>query len=341
LVEVATGCHRWSQRFDRTLGDVFAVQDEIAESVAANLCGSLLSQREKEALRRPPTTVEAYEYYLRGRQYLPTTTRARLEASREMFDRAIQLDDRYGPAWAGLAVVHATLYEWHGAKDYDLERAGQASLRAVEVAASLAESHVARGFALSLSGRYEDAASEFEEGIRINPGFFEAYYYFARAAFAHGDVLRSAELFRTAAEIRHEDFQSPILLGQSLRKLGHIEEGREASLGGVRRAEYILALNPADGRALALGAGALFEIGQTDRAMEWARRSLELYPEEMNVLVNGACLYARAGLKEEALQLLERVFGRGWGKRDWVEQDPDYDSLREDPRFQELLLRLR
>jgi adenylate cyclase len=100
-------------------------------------------------------------------------------------------------------------------------------------------------------------------------------------------------------------------------------------------------LNPIDGRALSLGSGALFEDGQAARAMEWAQRALDLYPDDACALINGACLYAKVGLKEEALELLERVFARGWGKRDWVEHDPDYDILRDDPRFKKLIARLK
>jgi adenylate cyclase len=341
LVDVATGYHRWSRRFDRTLDDIFAIQDEIAESVATALCGSVLSRRDKEALQRPQTSVEAYECYLRGRQHLPRMTRPDLETSREMFERAIELDAEYGPAWAGLAVVHATLYEWFGAQANDLSKAEQTSRRALMAAPDLADSHVARGFVLSLSQRYEEAGKEFEDAIRINSNLFDAYYYFARTAFAQGNVPRSAELFRKAAEVRREDFQSPILLGQSLGMLGRLEEARAANREGIKRAELILALNPSDGRALSLGSGALFDDGQRERALEWSRRSLELDPEDMSALVNSACLHAKAGLKEEALEFLERVFARGWGKRDWVEHDPDYDLLRGDPRFKELLCRLK
>ena len=341
LVEVATGYHRWSRRFDRTLDDVFAIQDEIAESVATSLRGSVLSQREKQALVRPQTATAAYEYYLRGRQHLPRMTQADLDTAGDMFQRAIALDASYGPAWAGLATVHATLYEWLGGRDEDLTHAERASQQALTLAPDLAESHVARGFVLSLSGSYDEAAVEFEEAIRINPHLFDAHYYFARTCFACGDVARSAELFRKAAEVRHEDFQSPVLLGQSLRMLGRLEESVEASREGVRRSERILALNPRDGRALSLGAGALFHSGQTARALEWSQRSLELYPEDMSALLNAACLRAKLRQKEEALGLLERAFSRGWGKRDWIEHDPDYNILRDDSRFKKLFAQLK
>jgi adenylate cyclase len=341
LVEVATGYHRWSQRFDRRLDDVFAIQDEIAESVATSLRGNLLSRREKQALVRPSTGAAAYEYYLRGRQHLPRMTKAELQKSGEMFARAIGLDAGYAPAFAGLATVHATMYEWFGAQADDLMAAERASERALELAPEMAEAHVAHGCALALSRRYDEAERAFEQAIRINPNLFDAYYYSARTNFARGDIARSAARFRKAAEARQDDFQSPLLLSQSLRMLGRLEDAAQATKEGIRRAEHVLALNPLDGRALSLGSSALFHDGKTSRALEWSRRSLELYPDDMSTLVNAACLHAKLGKKEDALELLERVFARGWGKRDWVEHDPDYDILRDDPRFLKLLARLK
>jgi TolB-like protein/Flp pilus assembly protein TadD len=341
LIEVGSGFHRWSQRFDRTFDDVFAIQDEIAESVATSLRGSVLSQGEKQALLRPHTGAAAYEYYLRGRQHLPRMTQTDLGSSGEMFRQAIEQDATYSPAWAGLAMVHATLYEWFGAKEDDLATAERTSRRALELGPGLAEAHVARGFVLSLSRRYDEATREFEDALGLNPHLFDAYYYFARASFGRGDVKRSVELFRKAAEVRREDFQSSMFLGQSLRMLGREEEARKATREGIRRAEHILALNPLDGRALSLGSGALFEDGQRERAKEWSQRALELYPDDVCALVNAACLHTKSGEKEEALAILERVFGRGLGKRDWVEHDSDYDILRDDPRFQRLVAKLK
>ena len=154
LIDVADGYHRWAHRFDGSLEDVFAIEDEIAESVATALRG-VLSAREKDALRRPETAVEAYDCFLRGRQLLHKFERASIEMAQKMFARAI-----------------------------------------------------------------------------------------------------------------------------------------------------------------------------------------ELKPDDQSVLINGACLRAQAGLKEEALKLLEHCFAQGWGKRDWIEHDPDYDSIRDEPRFQALLSQL-
>ncbi len=342
LIDVASGYHKWSQRFERKVGDVFAIQDEIAASVAMTLRGgAALSQREQRGLRRPHTSAEPYEYYLRGRQSLHRMREPDLEQSRRMFEGAIELDADYAPAWAGLATVHALLYEWWGSKDEDLHRSDRASQIALELAPDLADAHFARGFALSLHRRYDEAQVHFELAARINPHLFDAYYYYGRAAFAQGEIEHSVELFRKAAEVRQEDFQAPTFQAQSLRMLGRQDEARAATRESIARAERIVALNPLDGRALAVGALALFAEGDVERALEWSQRAVDLYPDDLSALLNNACLKLRCGFYEEALDILERFFGRGWGKRDWVEHDPDYDCVREHPRFKAMFAKLK
>jgi adenylate cyclase len=341
LIDVATGYHRWSRRFDCALDDVFALQDEIAESVVRSLRGGVLSQREQHGLRRPHTGTDAYEHYLRGRQGLPRMTRGDLTESVRMFRRAIELDEAYAPAYAGLAMAHASLHEWFGALDEDRIAAEEASARGLALAPNLADTHVARGCALALSRRYVEAGAAFEAAIVLNPNLFEAHYYYARTCFASGDIERSAALFTAAARVRREDYQSPLLAGQALRMLGRLDEAGASRREGIARAERALVLNPADGRALSLGAFYLFEEGDRARAEEWSDRALAMDPDDMSALINGACLRARMGQKERALALLEQVMARGWGKRDWIEHDPDYDSLRDAPRVQALLERLK
>ena len=340
LIEVASGYHRWSHRFDGQFKDVFAIQDEIAESVAASLCcGAPAPSTKRTPLRasRAQAGTEAYELYLRGRQHLHRILIGDLTAAADFFHKAIELEPEYGPAHAGLATAHSTLYEWFGAKDGDLAEAERASQRALELGPHLAEAHVARGCVLSLMRQYEDASKEFEESIRLNPNLFDSYYYYARTRFARGDVKGSAEFFRKAADVRQEDFQSAFLLAQSLKMLGNDVEASAWRREGIRRAEHMLVLNPLDGRAMSLGAVYLLDEGDAQRAIEWSDRALALYPNDMSSLGNGACLQARLGHADRAIELLERVSAQGWGQRDWLERDPDYDSLRDDPRFQKLV----
>lgn len=341
LIDAATGYHKWSAKFDRSCDDVFAVQDEIAETLANTLRGGTLSTRERRAVRRMPTAMEPYECFLRGRQRMHTMQQPYMDEARELFRRAIALDAEYAPAWAGLATLHALLYEWWGSSDQDLAEAERASGIAMDLAPELADAHLARGFALSIQRRYEEARQRYEAAARINPNLFDAYYYYGRAAFAAGDIEKSIELWRKAGEVRREDFESPLLQAQSLRRLGRREESDLVNREAVRRAEKLLELNPRNGRVLSFASGALHEDGQHARALEWSERAAQLYPDDMSVIINAACLCARSGEKEKAMDLLERVFNKGWGKKDWVANDPDYDSLRGEPRFIAMMAKLK
>jgi Flp pilus assembly protein TadD len=128
---------------------------------------------------------------------------------------------------------------------------------------------------------------------------------------------------------------------QALRKLGRTAECAPVNREAIRRVERLVEMHPTNSRALSLGSGALITDGQPGRALEWARRAESIAPDDKAVIINGALLRARMGMKDEALDMLERVFGGGAGKKEWIEHDPDYDPLRGDPRFQSMLAKLK
>lgn len=230
--------------------------------------------------------------------------------------------------------------EWLGRGAGATDAADRASRRALELGPELAESHVARGAFLTSVHDYAGAEQEYLEALRLNPRSFEAHYLYARTCVHAAKFERAVELFRGAAEVRPEDFQSLAIAEVPLLALGRLEEAAEARRESLRRIERHLELDPRDPRALILGAIGLVTDGQRDRAFQWAARALEIAPEDPATLINAGCMYVRAGMKEEALACLEKSFGRGFGKRDWVNNDPDYAPLRSDPRFQALVEKL-
>ena len=334
LINVADGSHLWSNRYDRVLEDIFTIQEDIATNVAMALKGFLTSI-EKQVIRRPETIIEAYECFLKGRQLFH---QLQLNDARDWFQKAIELDPDYAPGYAGLADVHSWIYEWEGGKTSDLKAAEIYSLKAISLAPDMAESHTSRGFVLSLANNYEEAEQEFREAIRINPNGFDAHYLYGRACFARGDIEKSAELFRKASEVRREDFQSVLLLEQYLRVLAN-DNVPHVLQEGIDRARKQLALNPADRRVLSLAAGSLYDLGEQDEAFEWINRALKLYPDDAGVLINAACIFAKDHQAEKALEILEVAIRKGYGNRKWIEHDPDFDPVRDDPRFKTLLER--
>ena len=337
LVKVADGYQLWSERYDRELEDVFAIQDEIAENIVKAL-RVVLSDREKRAIEKAPTAnVQAYEFYLRGRQYFHQWRKKGVEYARRMFERAMDIDPDYALAHAGAADCCSALYTWWDASKPNLEGADSYSRRALALDPELAEAHEARGLALTLRKQYEEAEAEFQEAIRLNPKLFEAHYFFARACLAQGKYEQAAKLFEQASELRPEDYQSPVILAEVYKALGRSADADAANRRGVQLAEARLALNPDESRALVLGAGAHCRLGNVTRALDLIHQTLALDPDDSGVLYNVACVYANAGQPEEAISCLERAIQNGFGHWEWLEHDSDLESLRGHPRFLALL----
>ena len=340
LINVTDGYHLWSERYDRELEDVFAVQDEIAANIVKAL-RLVLTDEQRRAIERPQTgNVEAYEFYLRGRQFFYQFREKGLQFARRMFARAIEIDPEYARAYAGIADCSSQLYKYWDASAANLEQAESASRKALELAPDLAEAHAARGFALTLGGNHEEANREFEAAIRLDPKLYEGYLYYANGRFAEGKLAEAAKLFEQASAVRTEDYQAPALAGLCYAGLGREAEGRAAFERSVRAAERHIELNPDDPRAYYLGAIAWIRLGQLEKGLGWGDRALALDPDDAGVLYNVACLNGVAGRAESALDHLERAVQNGFGHREWIEHDPDLESLRSHPRYQALLSRL-
>lgn len=340
LVNASDGYHVWSKVFDEDLEDVFAIQDEIAASIAETLVETISAQ-DRDAIRAVPRThVDAYDYYLRGRQFFKRFHKVDIEHARQMFWQALDIDPGFALAWAGYADCHSFLMMYVEPDPHHAEQADQASRRALELGPELAEAHASRGLACLVSREFEMAERAFEKALQLNPRLFEAYYYYARTRFHQGDLEGAAELFRKAAETDPTDYQSRCLRVQILRGTGHtalaVEEARDA----VNVLEKHLEWHPDDARALHLGAGSLVALGQTERAQSWLRRALELDPDDPIVLYNVACNFATMGAVEESLNYLEQAVAHGTVSSDWMRNDEDLMSLRGNPRYATLLQRV-
>jgi serine/threonine protein kinase/Tfp pilus assembly protein PilF len=337
LINVADGYQLWSERFDRDMEDVFAIQDEISQAIFDAL-RVILSEGEKKAIERDrPVNLQAYEYYLRGRQFIHQWSRSGLEYARQMFRRAIEIDPDYALAYAGLADSCSLLYMNCDAREQNLTQGNAASRRALELGPDLAEAHLSSGFAHSLSMRFKEAEREFEFAMKLDPKLYEAVYHYGRARFAQGEYAEGAKLFERACALRPEDFQAPHFLAQCYLGMGRKEEGRSTYRKALRLIDERLELNPDDARACQLGATTAANLGEREKATEYARRALTINPDDPLLLYNISCMYSLLGNPNEALNCLEKAVDKGYGQKDWVEHDSDLDSLRELPRFKTIL----
>ena len=324
-------------RYDRDLTDIFAIQDEITRAIVNQLKVRLLPGEKKNIGQVPTESVEAYAYYLRGRQFLHRRSKTFLELARRMFAKAVEIDPLYAKAYAGIADCDSFLRLHYGA-DVSIDGILAISGKALELKSGLAEAHASRGLALSLLGRYPEAMTEFDEAFAVDANLFEAHYFCARACFTQGKLKDAAWYFQRAADIKPDDCQTLLVLTGVLRSLGRTEEMMAAAREGVARAERELALHPENPRPAYLGAGGLAILGELDRAKEWAARALTIDPDDILTQYNGACFYAIVGDHERAIDLLLAVLPRaGRQTKEWVKYDSDFDQLRTNPRFAKVL----
>src|SRR5436309_2918441 len=337
LTGATTGGHVWAERFDRDLTDIFAIQDEITHAIVEQLKVKLLPQEEKLIGESPTLNVEAYTYYLRGRDFLYRYSKRYFELARRMFTKAIELDPNYARAYAGIADCDAFLYMVYQV-DVPLEGILDISAKALALDNKLAEAHTARGVALSAARDFDEANTEFETALTLDPNSFEAHFLYARPAFQQGKIARAAELLERASEINSADYKPPALLIQMYRSLGRDSDAKAAARTTVELGERELVLHPEDPRPAVAGALALLELGEKDRARDWTTRAQAIESEDPISLYNIACVYSHLGDSDAAFDLLERVTQNGrqfW--RDWIENDSDLDGVRNHPRYGQLL----
>jgi adenylate cyclase len=336
LVDGRDGSHLWAERYDRELTDIFAIQDEIAHAIIEQLKVRLLPD-EKVAISATPTEdVEAYTYYLRGRQFLHMCSKSYMLLARRMFVKASEIDPDYARAHAGIALCDSVLHSWRYA-DVSIETILATSAKALELDPDLADAHAARGLGLQYGGQREQAAAEFELALALDPDLHEANYFFARFFFEEGDFERAAELFEKATQVRSDDYRSAVLLTCVYLALGRRTDMERAGRLGLERAERELTLHPENSSPAQLGALALAYLGERDRAKEWAARTLAIDPDDLNATYNIACAYLHMGEHEAALDLLEKVIPIASVHRFWWSTDPDLDPIRNHPRYKRLV----
>jgi serine/threonine protein kinase/Flp pilus assembly protein TadD len=337
LIRAQTGHSIWAERYDRELKDVFEVQDEIARSISQALRIKLSPQEEKAIARKQTDNPQAYDYYLRGRQFFHQFRRKGFDYARQMFARAIVIDPHYARAYAGVADCCSFLYMYWDSVEDNLNEAEAASRKALELDPELAEAHAAGGLAFALKKDFDQAQKEFEAAIRLDPKLYEAYYFYARTSFQRGDLAKAAELYEQAAKLNPDDYQAVSLLVPVYHGLGRPAEAATTERRALQLVEKHTESHPDDARSLYLGAGILARVGEHGKSYEWATRALAIDPEETSILYNVACVYALLGRTEDALRCLAKVMEHGTFFKNWAAKDSDLDSLRSDPRFHALL----
>ena len=261
-----------------------------------------------------------------------------LEKARMLFLEALQHDSEYARAYVGLAECEARLNDWHGTHFSTDDIVGMAQ-RAIKLDPNLAEAHSALGLALQMVGRDEDAVAAYRQALSLDPLCYDAHHNFARYHRGQKEHEQSAYHFTRALEIKPDDYRSPLLLLADLVEIGRLDERDRYLEMGLKRAQEAVERHPDNPDPLELSASVLASLGKSDEARVWLKRALSIESHSYSTDgYNVACVYALIGETEKAIDCLEKVYpSLGPVQRAWMHNDPDFLSLRSNPRFQSLL----
>ncbi len=334
LVEVSTRHSVWAERYDRQMEDVFAIQDEIARSIAQALRITLTPQEEKIIGVKPTENTQAYDFYLRGRSYL---RRENMDYALQMFEQAIKLDRNFALAYAGIAHLCGLVYEIREQSQTWIDKGISACDRAMALSPELPEVMVARARLFYAQKKFDEAELMARRAIERKRDCDGSWNILGRALISQGKYEEGAVLAEQAMEANGDDYNTYIPYGICLENLGRLEEGLalRARMNVVLRKQ--LETVPEDVRARILLASNLANAGEADEAIRHLQTAVALRPNDGNTLYNAACTYGCLKMKTEALGTLKRAIAAGYGNLNWASRDPDLNCLHDDAEFQKLV----
>jgi serine/threonine protein kinase len=336
LVDTSTDFPLWSERYDREMKDVFEVQDEIARKIAEALRVTL-SPQELEALAIKPTeNLQAYDLYLRGKRYARRQTRQDLEFALQMFENAVAMDPSFALAYAACANACAMFYCNYSRDVVWVERARNASGRAVALRWDLPEVQVSQAWVLYATDLHDEAVRMVQKAIERKKDCEGAYYLLCRALFSAGRYQEVLDIFETALEASGEDYNVYVPVMNALGALGKQEVRRNVMLRRVAALENHLKQVPEDARARILLGGDYAELNRVEDAMRETNLAMTLRANEASILYNAACNYCLLKTKAEALDALRKAWEAGFKDSIWARRDPDLSLLHGDPEFERL-----
>jgi DNA-binding winged helix-turn-helix (wHTH) protein/Tfp pilus assembly protein PilF len=364
LVRTADGASLWAGTFDEKFIDIFVVQDAISNKVAAALALQLGSQEHKHLTKRHTENVEAYHFYLKGRFHWNKRAPQDLRKAIEHFKQAIALDPKYALAFAGLADAYTLLANAGGPAHEIMPEARACALKAVSLDDNLAEAHASLGNTIIYYGYdFAEAEREHKRAIELNPNYATARHWYSELLMGLGRHEEAVAEIRRALEIdplslllnrqygasllfarRYDaavaqmrktvEFDANFAVGHSTLSVAYRMKGDYAeSVEELARFQELVG-----GEETAASMRESFAKGGWQgflRAMTGEPRPSNLTP------YNLATFHAELGEKDEAFVELNKAYQNREAILGLLNVDPRFDSLRDDPRFQDLLRRFR
>ena len=341
LMDAATDTQVWAERFDRTLDDIFAIQDGISKAVVAALKLHLAPDEKRAIEQRATSSAEAYELFLMARQFGRTGSERMKPLIVRICQRAVEIDPGFALAWAHLSFAEAELSQ-RNVVGYSIKSALASAKRSLEVDPNLAEAHAAMAEAL-LRGANEDLGAgepNIVTALRLDPDCFEANMIAGHIYIGQHRWEEAVHRLEIACTLDQDAYRPAGMVIQAYSGLGDRDNALAAARRSLARCEKILAVEPDHSGALAFFVVALADLGEAERAREWTRRAVLFDPDNTRLHYNLACAMAMLEDADAACDLLESVVDKvpsAWLL--WMDADNNLDPIRANPRYVALLAR--
>ena len=336
LIDAATEFPLWSERYDREMEDVFAVQDEIAQKIAAAL-RITLSPQEQEALAAKPTeNLHAYDLYLRGRNYARQVGRQNLQVAIQMYENAVALDPDFALAHAGLANVCAQYYYHFEQQQQWIDRAISAAQKASSYGRDEAEIRLAEAWIDVAEGRHDLGVEKAREATKKDPDLDGGYYLLGRGLFLAKRYQEIVDMMEDAMAHAGENYNTCMPIHNALGALGKKDALNNFVHREIGMYEGHLKKVPEDARAHVLLANCYAYQGRLEDSKREADMAMALRPDDTMILYNIACVFCLMNNAKDALIALKKAAETGYRSPAWVRQDPDLAILHGDPEFERL-----
>jgi len=337
LIDVESDRQLWAESYKGKLEDIFDIQEQVSKQIVDALMLKL-SPKEKVVLtKRSTLNADAFDCYLRARNYLYRRTKNNLEFAIQLFQKAIEFDPRYASAYAGLGEAYATLHHDYDSKEVWLDKAIESSFKALMYDPSLSEAYAALGLSYFSKKLIDEAVTSTKKAIELDPANFVAYWILGRIYHTTDRDSEAIDLYKKAVELNPDFHTAYGDLRMIYERLGEKEKYQEILNKLLELFPKYLSKHPDDARSHIYYATDLAQVRRNEEAKVEAAKALELSPGDPLMLYNAACCYARMGESFLAVEALKNSMAAGLEDYEWIKRDPDFEGIRNDPGYIELM----
>ncbi len=342
LISATDGYHLWADRFDGMVEDIFDLQNEVSHKIVDALKVSLTDSEEESLAKKPTDDLRAYDFYMRGREYLARRGKKNTETAIRMFESAIGIDDQFAGAYAGMAEACSYMYEWYDGASSWLARAIEMNQRALEHDPDSVDARFGIAMVYYHQGRLSEAKRNLLAVVQADQRHMLAHLRLGMIAERTGHLPDARTQYQAAATLRPHDDDPWRFLGALQRKLGEVEAAQTSAINVIEITSRKLEASRDDVVLMSRLAEAYARFGGKEETRAIVRRVLELDPADGLAMYHCACAHAILGETSQALQFLRRAFDGGFraAVTHSAANDSAFDSIRETPEFRHLVAEL-